>query len=67
MNSLNTLKLESNRQWKINFDGSNLSSDARLLLIKEFSSRSGFERLVRETFKTNNTAQCFVYILIFRT
>jgi hypothetical protein len=36
MNIVNTLALESNRQIKINFDGEDLSSDAGLLLIKEF-------------------------------
>ena len=36
MSILNTLPLESNSQIKINFDGGVLSSDAGLLLIKEF-------------------------------
>ncbi len=36
MSIVNTLSLESNRQIKINFDGGDLSSDAGLLLIKEF-------------------------------
>ena len=39
---LNTLALNSNRQIKINFDGGDLSSDAGLLLIKEFAQRSAF-------------------------
>ena len=38
MSIVNTLSLESNRQIKINFDGGDLSSDAGLLLIKEFVS-----------------------------
>ena len=38
MSIVNTLSLESNRQIKINFDGGDLSSDAGLLLIKEFIS-----------------------------
>ena len=41
MNILNTLSLKSNRQIKINFDGGDLSSDAGLLLIKEFVSKLG--------------------------
>ena len=36
MSIANTLSLESNRQIKINFAGGDLSSDAGLLLIKEF-------------------------------
>ena len=39
MSIVNTLSLESNRQIKINFDGGDLSSDAGLLLIKEFVSK----------------------------
>lgn len=56
MNSLNTLSLESNRQIKINFDGGDLSSDAGLLLIKEFVSKLGIDRLFRHSFKTNDSA-----------
>ena len=41
MSIVNTLALESNRQIKINFDGGDLSSDAGLLLIKEFVSNLG--------------------------
>ena len=36
MSIVNTLSLESNRQIKINFDGGDLSSDADLLLSKNF-------------------------------
>lgn len=43
MSIVNTLSLESNRQIKINFDGGDLSSDAGLLLIKEFVSKLGLE------------------------
>ena len=52
MSIVNTFSLQSNRQIKINFDGGDLSSDAGLLLIKEFVSKIGFERLLRayETF-----------------
>lgn len=41
MSIVNTLALESNRQIKINFDGGDLSSDAGLLLIKDFISKLG--------------------------
>ena len=43
MDILNTFTLKSNRQIKINFDGGDLSSDAGLLLIKEFAAKIGFK------------------------
>ena len=36
MSIVNTFSLQRNRQIKMNFDGGDLSSDAGLLLIKEF-------------------------------
>ena len=56
MSIVNTLALKSNRQIKINFDGGDLSSDAGLLLIKEFVSKLGIDRLFSHLFKTNNSA-----------
>ena len=56
MNILNPLSLESNRQIKINFDGGDLSSDAGLLLIKEFVSKLGIDKLFSRSFKTNDFA-----------
>ena len=56
MSIINTLSLESNRQIKINFDGGALSSDAGLLLIKEFISKLGIDKLLDKTFKTNDPA-----------
>jgi hypothetical protein len=56
MDSLNTFALESNKQFKINFAGGDLSSDAGLLLIKEFAAKIGFEDLVRKNFKTTDYA-----------
>ena len=44
MSIVNTLSLESNRKIKINFDGGDLSSDAGLLLIKEFVSKLGIDK-----------------------
>jgi hypothetical protein len=41
---------------KINFDGGDLSSDTGLLLIKEFIKKIGFEKVIRKTFKTNDSA-----------
>lgn len=59
MNILNTLSLKSNRQIKINFDGGDLSSDAGLLLIKEFAAKTGFLKLVKKNFKTNDKSVRF--------
>lgn len=56
MSILNTLSLESNRQIKIYFAGGDLSSDTGLLLIKEFSCKIGFVKLLKSLFKTNDTA-----------
>ena len=56
MSIVNTLSLESNRQIKINFDGGDLSSDAGLLLIKEFVSKLGIDNLLGKVFTTNDSA-----------
>ena len=56
MSIINTLSLESNRQIKINFDGGDLSSDAGLLLIKEFVNKLGIDKLFSHSFKTNDSA-----------
>ncbi len=56
MSIVNTLSLKSNRQIKINFNGGDLSSDAGLLLVKEFACRLGFVKLLKSLFKTNDTA-----------
>ena len=56
MSIVNTLSLKSNRQIKINFDGGDLSSDAGLLLIKEFVSKLGIDKLFKREFKTNDSA-----------
>ena len=52
MSIVNTLSLENNRQIKINFDGEDLSSDAGLLLVKEFVSKLGIDKLFSHSFKT---------------
>ena len=51
MSIVNTLALESNRQIKINFDGGDLSSDAGLLLIKEFISKLGIDTLLEKAYQ----------------
>ena len=53
---INTFSLESNKKIKINFNGGDLSSDAGLLLIKEFAAKAGLIRLVNKLFKTNDPA-----------
>lgn len=58
MDSLHTFTLESNRQIKINFDGGDLSSDAGLLLFKEFLYKIGAVKLINRLFKANDAA-CF--------
>ena len=56
MSIVNTFSLESNRKIKINFNGGDLSSDAGLLLIKEFVSKIGLTKLVKSLFKTTDSA-----------
>lgn len=56
MDSLATFALESNKQIKINFAGGDLSSDAGILLLKEFASKCGFVDLVKANFKTTDYA-----------
>ena len=56
MNILRDTSLESNPYLKINFDGGDLSSDAGLLLIKEFAEN------VYQLFKTNDTATFRLHI-----
>ena len=53
MQSINDIVLESNRKLRINFDGGDLSSDAGLLLLNEFISKMGFDKILRKTFQTN--------------
>ena len=46
MFSMPEIRLNCNRDWKINFDGGDLSSDAGLLLFKEFIHRFGVQTMV---------------------
>ena len=57
--SLTEMKLECNSKIRIDFGGGNLSSDGGLLLMKEFLSKIGFERLVTAKFKTSDDAKRF--------
>ncbi len=54
MSVVNILSLEINSQIKINFDSGDLSSHAGLLLIKEFVSKLGLDKLLNKVFKTND-------------
>lgn len=54
MSSLMALRSESNSKIKINFDGGDLSSDAGLLLIKEFIFKIGLDKLIEKHFQTND-------------
>ena len=62
MNILRDTSLESNPYLKINFDGGDLSSDAGLLLIKEFAEKIGLVKLIYQLFKTNDTATFRLHI-----
>ena len=59
MISLNTLSSKCNRKIRINFNGGDLSSDAGLLLIKEFAAKIGFLKLIKNKFKTNDKSMRF--------
>lgn len=56
MSILTTTSLESNKRVKINFDGGDLSSDAGLLLIREFAAKVGLIDLIKRIFQTNDSA-----------
>ena len=53
---VNSTSLESNKKFKVDFSGGNLSSDAGLLLINEFTEKFGFRKLIKDEFKTTDTA-----------
>jgi len=57
MNMLNDTALKSNPQIKFNFNGGDLSSDAGLLLIKEFIAKIGLDKLISKVFQTNDSAK----------
>lgn len=56
MHSLKDIQLKCNKQFIVNFDGGELSSDGGLLMIKEFLHVLGFEKLLKNNFKTNDPA-----------
>lgn len=61
MHSVNDINLLCNKQFKLNFNGGELSSDGGLLMIKKFLSALGFDSLVRESFKTKDGASARVH------
>ena len=56
MDSLPTVSLESNSKIKFNFNGGDLSSDAGLLLLKEFCCKIDAVKLVKCLFHSNDSA-----------
>lgn len=48
MNSLDEKSLNFNKKIKINFEGGDLTSDAGLLLYKEFDEKIGFSQIIKE-------------------
>lgn len=54
MTILNSTSLECNKKNKVNFNGGDLSSDAGLLLLKEFTAKVGLVKLVNKLLKTND-------------
>ena len=51
------ITLESNRNFRINFDGGSLSSDSGLLLLNEFYHKFGVKPLLRKLFRTTDNAR----------
>lgn len=50
------IALESNKKFRVNFDGGNFSSDGGLLLLKEFYHKLGVNSLLRKLFHTTDSA-----------
>lgn len=54
MHSLKDIQFKCNKQFIVNFDGGERSSDRGLLMIKEFLPVLSFEKLLKANFKTND-------------
>ena len=52
MSVITEIAQESNKNIRLNFEGGNLTSDAGLLLIKEFYNKFGIENLAKAIFHT---------------
>lgn len=61
MGSLLEKSANFNRKIKINFDGGDLTSDAGLLLYKEFDEKIGFSKTIQETLKVKDNAKFRVH------
>ena len=59
MSIISGITLESNKNIYLNFEGGNLSSDAGLLLIKEFIHKLCVDRLTKEIFHTTDSVPVF--------
>ena len=57
MYSLMDIALECNKKIKVNFDGGELSSDGGMLLLKEFVSKLKIDKLIKQRFRTTDTAR----------
>jgi hypothetical protein len=55
MNSVDEKTLEFNKRIKVNFDGGNLTSDAGLLLYKEFDEKIGMSHMIKEKVVLNDS------------
>lgn len=66
MTILNDTVLESNKYLKLNFGGGDLSSDAGLLLIKEFACKLGFVNILKKKSKPM-TVHLFVSIKMMKS
>ncbi|MDQ0219503.1 IS1380 family transposase [Peribacillus cavernae] len=57
MTSLNDQTMDFNRRIKVNFDGGDLTSDAGLLLYKEFDEKIGLSELIQSTVHLNDPVE----------
>ena len=61
MHSLKDIQLKCNKQFIVNFDGGELSTDGGLLMMNEFLHILGFETLLKASFKTNGPASFCIH------
>ena len=59
---VNGIALESNKKFRIDFSGGNLSSDGGLLLVKEFYHKLGVDSLLKEMFHTTDSAHFRIHM-----
>jgi len=56
MKIIDDMQLKSNKKIRMNFSGGDLSSDTGIFLQKEFATKIGFEQIIANSFKTDDTA-----------